>query len=87
MEPLIPKTSIGRQLLAAPRLCQLAVFPECMGRGRKGPTGDPQDGRVATSAPVFDSVCASPIYQAIGRAHLVRQRARVLVVTRVAKMV
>jgi hypothetical protein len=85
---LTSKTSIGRQLLAAPRLCQLAVFPECMGRGRKSPTGDPQDGQVATIAPVFDSVCTSPIYQASGRAHLVCQCTRcVRVITRAAKQV
>jgi hypothetical protein len=41
--------------------------------GQVGPTGDPQDGRVSVSAPVFDSARASPICQAIGRAHLVRQ--------------
>jgi hypothetical protein len=83
MESLIPKTPIGRQLLAAPRLCQVTVRD-----GQVGPTGDPQDGRVATSAPVFDSACASPIDQAIGRAHLIRQCIRcVRVITRVAKQV
>ena len=88
LRSLTLRTSIDRQCLAAPRLCQLTVFPECMGRGRKGPTGDPHDGRVATSAPVFDSVCASPVYQAIGRAHLIRQCVRcVRVITRTATQV
>jgi hypothetical protein len=67
MESLTSKTPIGRQSLAAPRLFQLTAFPACVGRGRKGPTGDPQDGRVVASAPVFDRRVLSQITKQVRR--------------------